>query len=777
MNKLHSLLYLYNDGYNPFPHLTGGMLNNELYSYYNNLITQIENNNMSNYWILPDNSLIKGITKQRMKTFIKTKPELFNKQIVDVTLLDTIKPNKLQKASNDTEIFTIKIYVYNINNEGEFDYNDIDTWTLTINYTKEELDNNKRTFEKFVENINKMVKLAKAKKITTDFTGITYNQFLELYNNLKNRIGKGLIHYNTGLGYKPYNGIHGGTLKNKAERKKADEIITQIKSGTLPNENDLMFLDKNWSHTKLGNLMKQYFPGENNNMNDNMNDKINELYKLDDEISNKIENLLTIDEQPIEIQREILYNFLPKENNETKENYIKRLLESTEDLISEENLNEIFNDKAGIEFMNEITDFENITIDAKLQPHITTLNNEIEYLENEKNAITEERNKLIKNKASTKTINELNEHLKELNKQINIYNSQKYTLQENEGKFLPGGIRAEKYEITQPDYYLPIQEYMNDKENNIRSNEELIKNILVPNEEVEYEWLKIAYETNKNALGWNTTKENKDKITKEKSEFLTMLNMLPNVTAKNILLRNENKKIGEQLQNKNIQEYLYPWETIPIDNSTNNVEYEVKNFTKQKTGGYKGETIKTNVIEYINNKQKNGLTPEEIERQAEIDGIKIPTIPITKSKLTGKISNTNNDTKQRMFYKRNANGIIQPDKLIINGLIPNDDNKLVNGTKEINISNGKYKRLVYDILTNNARVFYLPLEDSNAILTNDGRVNLNYTTSKHEGAGESYNVPITRMHIIPAKTIIKNAEKILNDIEKVNRKVIYLNKN
>lgn len=209
MNKLYGLLHLYNDGHNPFPHLEGGMLNNELYSYYNNLITQIEDNNMSNYWILPDNSLIKGITKERIKRFIKTKPEFYNKQIVSVDLLDTIKPIKLQKASNDTEIFTIKIYVYNINNEGEFDYNDIDTWTLTINYTKEELENNQRTFDKFIDNINKMVKLAKSKKITSDFTGITYSQFLNSYNNLKTKTGKGIIHYNTGLGYKPHNRIYG----------------------------------------------------------------------------------------------------------------------------------------------------------------------------------------------------------------------------------------------------------------------------------------------------------------------------------------------------------------------------------------------------------------------------------------------------------------------------------------------------------------------------------------------------------------------------------------
>lgn len=167
----------------------------DLSTYYENLIEQINNNKMDSFWILcdvKDFTPIKKDTKQKdkMKKYVKSKPELWKRQLAGIDLLDTVNPKKINKKNSDEEVFTIKIYLYNINDEGNFDYDDIDTWTLTINYTKAELNKNRPSYEKLIDNIKQMVKLAEKRKITTDFTGITYTQFISTYSKLKKNKSK-----------------------------------------------------------------------------------------------------------------------------------------------------------------------------------------------------------------------------------------------------------------------------------------------------------------------------------------------------------------------------------------------------------------------------------------------------------------------------------------------------------------------------------------------------------------------------------------------------------
>ena len=216
---------------------------------------------------------------------------------------------------------------------------------------------------------------------------------------------------------------------------------------------------------------------------------------------------------------------------------------------------------------------------------------------------------------------------------------------------------------------------------------------------------------------------------------------------------------------------MFPWQTLPIDNSSKKCQYELKNFTPAPSKNYTGITINPKILKYIKEKQNLGLTPKQIEEQAKKDKIKIPTIPITRSKLTGYNGNTNFNRSERMVYARNPdNGKIQPDKLIITGLIPKENNKLDDGKLEIDISEGNYIQFVFDIITNNARVFYSPLEDDNAILTDEGRIMFDeriYEIQKKEGAGACYKVPITRMYFLPPRTIEEEIQKMLEEIEKI----------
>jgi hypothetical protein len=81
-----------------------------LATYYENLIEQINNNKMDSFWILcdvKDFAPIKKDTKQKdkMKKYVKSKPELWNRQLAGIDLLDTVNPKKINKKKSDEEIY------------------------------------------------------------------------------------------------------------------------------------------------------------------------------------------------------------------------------------------------------------------------------------------------------------------------------------------------------------------------------------------------------------------------------------------------------------------------------------------------------------------------------------------------------------------------------------------------------------------------------------------------------------------------------------------------
>ena len=162
----------------------------DLDTYYTNLIKQIDDNKMKSFWLLcniKEFNPIKKDTgqKDKLKKYIKTRKDLWNQLLAGIDLLYGVKPEKINNSNNNTEILNIKIYIYKINNKGEFDINASDTWSLNVYYTKTEIDTKRPSYEKLIDNIKMMIKIVEKKKILSDLFGISYTQFIEAYNKLK----------------------------------------------------------------------------------------------------------------------------------------------------------------------------------------------------------------------------------------------------------------------------------------------------------------------------------------------------------------------------------------------------------------------------------------------------------------------------------------------------------------------------------------------------------------------------------------------------------------
>lgn len=162
----------------------------DLATYYENLINQISQNKLTKFWVFCDSKEFDPIKrstdeKDKMKKYIKNKSDLWNQKIAGIGLLDTVSAKKINKKNDDDVVFTVKIYIYMINDKGEFDYDDINTWCLIVRYTKAELNEKRPTYDKLIANVKQMVKLAEKKKMMTDFVGITYTEFIDSYNKMK----------------------------------------------------------------------------------------------------------------------------------------------------------------------------------------------------------------------------------------------------------------------------------------------------------------------------------------------------------------------------------------------------------------------------------------------------------------------------------------------------------------------------------------------------------------------------------------------------------------
>ena len=157
-------------------------------TYYVKLINKIDKESMTNFWVLCNMKKFEPMTnikKNEIISYLKKSPDTWNKLIANINLIHNIKTKNYDNASNDKEIFTISINVYQINDNGNIDTNASDSWKLVVNYTKGEFEDKLPTHTKTITNVKNMLKLVEKKKIVSDMIGLTYTEFIDAFNKLK----------------------------------------------------------------------------------------------------------------------------------------------------------------------------------------------------------------------------------------------------------------------------------------------------------------------------------------------------------------------------------------------------------------------------------------------------------------------------------------------------------------------------------------------------------------------------------------------------------------
>lgn len=285
---------------------------------------------------------------------------------------------------------------------------------------------------------------------------------------------------------------------------------------------------------------------------------------------------------------------------------------------------------------------------------------------------------------------------------------------------MPNGLAFEELEKISEEIKNPLQKFTNDY-SDIKSVGEYIKEIFIKNDDDELYYEKQRY---KKFI------DNLEKENKIDGDFIYQLNnKIKNSKSDNVKNQiYEYDKIIDtliDLYGSDNDTYLYPWDTSPYDLYNDNNLIENKNYI-YTNASYGGETIDDKSYNIIQNMKNKGKTRDEIDEYFSDNGLEMPTIKITKGKLTGKNINGNDNLYTLIFKEKNGNKYV--DKLLYDG---NEKIKYKNNPK-----------FVYDMLTNNARVIYSPLDDNKAIIKN-GRLKLNdYTID-----GQYYNVPYSALHI------------------------------
>ena len=164
-------------------------------SYLSKLKKSIEENNISDFYVLiPPEGLEKfniiKTTLDELKTKFKNSPKKYKGyKLAEVTLI--FSPGKNIKP--DDWVFSIKIYIYVINNEGEINTSIHDTWSFLLNYTENDI--NTHHFK--MQDVEKLVTLVSEKKLVTSPFGIFYDEFLNRIKKLKKKHKKNIEENNS----------------------------------------------------------------------------------------------------------------------------------------------------------------------------------------------------------------------------------------------------------------------------------------------------------------------------------------------------------------------------------------------------------------------------------------------------------------------------------------------------------------------------------------------------------------------------------------------------
>ena len=447
--------------------------------------------------------------------------------------------------------------------------------------------------------------------LKTKHTNIIIYKTMDLIHLiLNNGYNPYLIRGYGGLGYNPqlhkYNSIKGGMINDDEDDN--EKAITRL----LKEVSEMEMLPAIKKTSEISNQRQVV--------------KLKEIPSYIDELLNEINKEKQISEPTTQIIDTINYNETPT---------IKYGIMSDVDDIEEE-----YKNNSGVKLMDTINELHREIVESKIKHQIHPLDNEIEKLEEQKINVNKEwvkeinNNKKLKDKISAKKasdedkityenrdkyIVELGNQIKDIEAKINDLYKQINDIKTKAGFYLSNGQKAELFQIAYADFFSPVKKFTKDN-TKIVSNEEIIKNRLMPNEEVEIEWLKLKYKKNMDEIiRIEKSIETKKKLREEKTNFLTILDRLPDNARKIEFLDDENKNIVDKIDsikrtNKDIyiNEFLYPWQTLPLDNSSKKCQYELKNFTPAPSKNYDGITINPKILKYIKEKQNLGLTPKQI---------------------------------------------------------------------------------------------------------------------------------------------------------------------
>jgi len=149
---------------------------NDIQNNLNELKEYIKEKDIMNFWVESKNlKTLYRFDKTQMRAFLKENKQFKNKLMCHVKLLF----NDHNIGKSNKPIFIIKIYVYKVNNDGEIDYDDSNTWSLVIQYDDKDLELNPISMGE----LESMIKNVANRKIMSDMSGISYDSYNQAYYN------------------------------------------------------------------------------------------------------------------------------------------------------------------------------------------------------------------------------------------------------------------------------------------------------------------------------------------------------------------------------------------------------------------------------------------------------------------------------------------------------------------------------------------------------------------------------------------------------------------
>uniref|UniRef100_A0A6C0M1I2 Uncharacterized protein n=1 Tax=viral metagenome TaxID=1070528 RepID=A0A6C0M1I2_9ZZZZ len=157
-------------------------MNEEYYKeYLQKLTDMIDAKKLDGFWVMCDRSDFKPIKKNKVeiRKMLKEKSQYYaGKKIAYVNLYPNL--DAIKDSSEDAFIMTI--YIYEINDKGEFGKTQFDTWGLKIRYKLSDF-----SIRKFkMKDVEKLMRLCADEIITTEIlNGSSFKNFMKKLDKLK----------------------------------------------------------------------------------------------------------------------------------------------------------------------------------------------------------------------------------------------------------------------------------------------------------------------------------------------------------------------------------------------------------------------------------------------------------------------------------------------------------------------------------------------------------------------------------------------------------------